>query len=185
MSETGLNYQEKSIYMSDNTRTYELGYLLVPTVPETGVEAAVQELNTAITNAGGTIVNAGNPEFIDLAYTMEKSVASKKNRYSQGYFGWVKFDAAPETMEALKKVLDANANVIRYLLIKTSAQNLVIFRKPKIEAVRETAVDEVELLDESIDEELKEDHEKLPDLEGDILEEAAVQAPLEGEEKEE
>jgi ribosomal protein S6 len=181
MSETGLIIK-KEIIMSETSRTYELGYLIVPTVPEAEVEAAVQELSAAITKAGGVIVTSGTPEFIDLAYTMEKSIGSKKNRYGQGYFGWVKFDTDPEVLETLKKAFDANVSLIRYLLIKTSDQNLVIFRKPKNEAVREMAVEEI---DEMVDDIVAEDHEKLPDVEGDILEETTVQAAAATEEKEE
>lgn len=156
--------------MSETTRTYELGYLLVPTVPEAQVESTVQTLQSAITAAGATMVATGNPEFIDLEYTMEKSVASKTNRYSQAYFGWIKFDADPETVESLKKAFDGNNDLIRYLLVKTNAQNMVIFRKPKNEAVREVFADDVDaLLDEADDESLKEDHEKLPDLQEDVV----------------
>jgi ribosomal protein S6 len=156
--------------MSETTRTYELGYLLVPTVPEAQVESTVQTLLNAITAAGATIVSTGNPEFIDLEYTMEKSVASKTNRYNQAYFGWIKFDTDPETVESLKKAFDSNHDLIRYLLVKTSAQNMVIFRKPKNEAVREVFADDVDaLLDDTDDESLKEDHEKLPDLQDDVV----------------
>lgn len=164
--------------MSETTRTYEFGYLIVPTVADAQIEATVQNLNTAITGAGATVVaTGGTPEFIDLAYTMEKTVASKIYRYNQGYFGWIKFDADPEMIEALKKAFDANAEIIRYLLVKTSAQNTVIFKKPKIEAKRET---ESALDEEIIADDLALDHEKLPDLEGDILDETpAVQAAAE------
>lgn len=174
--------------MSETTRTYELGYLLAPTISETQIEASVQTLSDAISTAGGTIVATGAPEYIDLAYTMEKHIASKINRYSQAYFGWVKFDADPETMEALKKVLDSNVELIRYLMVKTSTHNTVIFKKPKIEAKRESSAEE--LIDEVLEAEntaddIIEDHEKLPDLEGDILDEEGTQAPKAVEEKEE
>lgn len=163
------------------TRAYELGYLLVPTAPETEVPALVERLKTAITAAGGTLASEGAPEFIDLAYTMEKSIASKKMKYSQGYFGWMKFEAVPEAADALKKAFDGMPEVIRYILVKTDLQNMVIFRKPKIEAIRETAAaDDDALLDEPIEDELKEDHELLPDVASDIVETPAEE-PVEKE----
>ncbi len=166
-------------------RVYELGYLLVPTIPETEAENAVGKLKELIEKLEGKIVSEGAPEFIDLAYTMEKTIASKKAKYSQAYFGWTKLEAAPEAIESMKKALDLNAEVIRYLLVKTSAENIVLFKKPKIEARRETVIDEEELDAAIAEEDLKEDHELLPNVEGDILEETAVQAPSEQEEKEE
>jgi len=167
------------------TRTYELGYILAPTVPETEVSVAIDGFKSAISALEGTILGEGAPEFIDLAYTMEKSIASKKYKYSQGYFGWIKFDATPEAMEGLKKTLDGIHELVRYILIKTSAENLVVFKKPKIEAIRESAgTDDEIVIDESEMDELKEDHELLPNVESDVVETPTEQAAPESVEKE-
>jgi ribosomal protein S6 len=163
--------------MSDTTiRVYELGYILVPTTPETEVEGKIDGLKAVITGVEGNILSTGAPEYIDLAYTMEKNVASKKLKWSQGYFGWIKFDAAPEALEAIKKSLDANLDLIRYILVKTTAENTVIFKKPKIEAKREQQLDEeIEVAEDEVLEEGEEDpaldHEKLPDVQSDIVSE--------------
>lgn len=168
--------------MSDTgTRVYELGYILVPNTPETEVPSHVDTLKKAITDLGGEIHSSGAPEFIDLAYQMEKNIASKKMKWNQGYFGWMKFTVTPDALEALKKVLDANVNIIRHLLIKTDAENSVVFKKPKVEAKRASLEEEVLLEDGEVleEEDMKADHEKLPDLEVDI---APVVEGKEGEE---
>ncbi|HWC57342.1 MAG TPA: 30S ribosomal protein S6 [Candidatus Paceibacterota bacterium] len=160
-------------------RCYELGYLIVPTVPETDVDKEVATLKGAIEKEGGTFHSEGHPEFIDLAYTIEKTVSSKKYKYAQGYFGWIKFTADPSALEAIKKSLDANLSLIRYILIKTSVENTVIFKKPKGEAKRETVLTEEEmdaLIDATDapapsvadDAEDAQEHEKLPDLSVDL-----------------
>ena len=160
--------------MSEITsRTYELGYILVPTTPEAEVASAVEALIATITGKGGIVVAQGDPEFIDLAYTMEKNVASKKFKWSQGYFGWIKFDTAPETLEALKKAFDGNQTLIRYILIKTTAENTIVFKKPKVEAKREAFLSDEEMaaLESATEEEIVDevaDHEKLPELSEDI-----------------
>jgi len=167
------------------TRAYELGYILAPTIPETEVASATDALKAAIGAVEGTIASEGSPEFIDLAYTMEKSIASKKMKYSQGYFGWMKFEATPEAMERLKKALDSQTDLVRYILVKTDLQNMVVFKKPKIEAVRELATGEDDgIAEESIEDELKEDHELLPDVASDIAEIPADTTKPEPEEKE-
>lgn len=164
--------------MSEITsRTYELGYILVPTTPETEVASAVEALTATITGQGGTVVAEGAPEFIDLAYTMEKNVASKKFKWSQGYFGWIKFDTAPETLETLKKAFDGNQTLIRYILIKTTAENTIVFKKPKVEAKREAFLSDEEMaaLESATEEEIADevaDHEKLPELSEDIAPES-------------
>jgi ribosomal protein S6 len=167
--------------MSEDTRTYELSFILVPTVPESEVDQKVAELKNAITALEGTIGAEGTTEFIDLAYRIEKNVKSKKMKWNQGYFGWMKFTAAPEALEALKKVLDGNLELMRYMLIKTSAENLVQFKKPKVEAMRSNvSIDDMDVSDEEMDEESVEDekevHETLPDVEGDMTD-APVAAP--------
>ncbi len=157
--------------MSETIRSYELGFLLVPTMPETEVDQAVKTLTDMIAAVSGEVTYTGAPEFIDLAYKMERSIGSKKFKYSQGYFGWLKFKASPEALESLKKTLDASTDVVRYLLIKTSEANNVIFKKPKIEAKRDNVMLDEELLsDDTLDDsDLKEDHELLPDVQSDII----------------
>ncbi len=157
-----------------NTRLYELGFVLVPTTAEPEVPAKVEALKQAIIALEGAVTNEGNPEFIDLAYTMEQTVGSKKNKYSQGYFGWVKFDLAPEALADLKKVLDGNADLVRYILVKTSAQNTVVFKKPKVEPKRDAAIlDEdlvgEELPDDGIVDDQSLDHERLPSVAEDLV----------------
>lgn len=177
-----------TLKMSDENRTYELGYILVPTLPESEVAEKVTALKAVIEKAEGAIGAEGTPEFIDLAYQIEKNVKSKKMKWSQGYFGWMKFTAAPEALENLKKVFDANEDLARYMLIKTDMANVVTFKKPKIEAKRdsvgeegeEVAFSEEELAaaNEDVAEDVQESHEKLPNLEDDIAEspEATVEA---------
>jgi ribosomal protein S6 len=161
-----------------STRVYELGYLLVPTIPEVEITSKVDDLKKTVTDLGGNINSSGAPEFIDLAYTIEKDVASKKFKWSQGYFGWMKFEAAPEALEALKKTLDGNTDIMRYILVKTHLENSVVFKKPKIEPKRDSGIDETLIEEEEIEtlEDEQEVHETLPDLEGDITAEEKEEA---------
>lgn len=166
------------------TRTYEFGYILAPAVPETEVPTHLDIFKKTIIELKGEILSEGAPEFIDLAYTMEKSIANKKMKYSQGYFGWVKFNASPEVMEQLKKTLDGIVELVRYILIKTSVENTIVFKKPKVEAIRDIDMDENEvILDESEGDILKGDHEMLPDLADDIADVQAEVLDIEPEEK--
>jgi ribosomal protein S6 len=169
------------------SRVYELGYLLVPTISDTDLTEATAKVQALIEKAGGNVVSTGAPEYIDLAYQMEQHVQGRINKWTQGYFGWMKFELDPSATEILKKSLDLETSIIRYLLIKTSLENTVIFKKPKIEAKRgadlaEDAIDEAALeaetealeasgeldaADDTADVELA-DHEKLPDVTADI-----------------
>lgn len=160
-----------------NTRLYELGFILVPTIPELEVAEKVEALKSLIKKEEGVVTTEGAPEYIDLAYTIERSLGSKKNKYSQGYFGFVKFEAEPSALEALKKALDIEESLVRYLLIKTDPTNTVIFKKPKIEAKRGDApsIDDADLeSDESVDDIIAA-HEALPDLLPEIEADASLE----------
>ncbi len=147
-------------------RVYELGFIIVPQTPEVEVPKEVDKLKSSLDEIGGTFISEGTPEFIDLAYTMEKNIGSKKFKWSQGYFGFIKFEAAPESLESLKKILDSNKELIRYILIKTSVENTIVFKKPKVEAVRESDSDgEIIIMDDSSSDELE---NELPDIKEDI-----------------
>jgi ribosomal protein S6 len=162
------------------TRLYECGYVLVPTIPESEVPTAVEAIKSLITSAGATITIAPDPEYIDLAYTMEKTVGSKKSKYSQGYFGFIKFETAPDTLEQIKKVLDAHLELVRYILLKTDADNTIVFKKPKLEAKRDSApIDEAELIADEAEEDMELDHEKLPDLAAEVADEITAPEPEE------
>lgn len=162
-----------------NSRLYELGFILVPTTAEVDVPTKVEVLKSLISKNGGTVTTEGTPEFIDLAYTMEKTVGSKKSKYSQGYFGFLKFETDPESLDSLKKLLDIEENLVRYILLKTSPANTVVFKKPKIEAKRGAEVLDEDLTDDSLEglDDISA-HEALPDLAPDI------EIPEEVEEKE-
>ncbi len=151
-----------------NERFYELGYLLVPTIPETEVADEVSKLKSAIEKEG-SVHSEGGPEFIDLAYTMEQTLGSKKHKYSQGYFGWIKFNADPASIAGITKALDSNTGLIRYILIKTNVENTVVFKKPKGDPKRETTLSDEEMAaliaaSEKEAAETVDEHEKLPEL---------------------
>ena len=88
----------------------------------------------------------------------------------------------PADIAAIQKALDGNNELIRYILIKTSADNVVVFKRAKgekrgltkkeeelFEGLAE-ATDEV-IEDEVVVEEKLAAHEQLPNLEQDLVEE--------------
>lgn len=152
--------------MSDETRVYELGYLLTPQTPEGTLEEKVKALSEVLSLDGGEVLSFGTPEYIDIAYPMHVKVRSTYTTYTQAYFGFIKFKQDPEKLESIKKSLDSDSDLIRYILIKTSAENAVVFKKPKLEPKR-GLLEELEVTEEEMAEE--EDvaiapHEALPEL---------------------
>lgn len=106
-------------------RVYEIGYLLNPNIQEADVEGEVDALRKMVTDNGGLPISEGKPELIDLEYIMDVVINNERNSFAKGYFGWIKFDVTPEKVEAIKKALDGNTSLLRFLLVKTIRESVV------------------------------------------------------------
>ncbi len=101
------------------TGVYEIGYLMVPSIAEENLGGEVTAFKDILSEHGVTFISDEYPKMIELAYEMSRSIANKKQKFSYGYFGWVKFECTPEVAHTLKNLLEKNEKIIRYLLIKT------------------------------------------------------------------
>jgi ribosomal protein S6 len=115
-------------------QVYELGYHIVSTVAEENLPKEVESLKAIVLQDGGSLVSEGEPKLINLAYSMTKSVADVKKTFNTAYFGWLKFETKSELMPSIKKAVDANPNVLRYLLIKTVRENTLYVPKLNVRA---------------------------------------------------
>jgi len=103
---------------------YELTYILEPQIQEEAVSGEVSQISILLEQHGATVVLNENPRLRGLAYTIEKSIGGKRRKFDQGYLGWIKFNALPESIPAINSELDGVNTIIRKLLIhgtKTSA----------------------------------------------------------------
>jgi len=111
--------------MEADPRVYEVGYLLVPSLKEEEVPAIYGNLKDLIANLGGQAVSDEMPTLINLAYSMQKVIENVHHNYDTAYFGWVKFVMDPEKVLELKKKLDLDTNIIRFLILKTVKENTI------------------------------------------------------------
>lgn len=101
------------------SRVYEIGYVFAPTIQESDLEKKVGTIRTPIEAAGGSFIAEGAPSLIRLAYDMTAREGDKNVDYDRGYFGWLKFEASPETAAALEAQLGADHTVLRHLIFRT------------------------------------------------------------------
>ena len=160
MSETkSINSQAKD---NDKYGVYELGYHILPTVAESEVDAKVNEIRELIKGLDGEFIMEGEPELIDLAYTMIVPRGGHNDKYDKAYFGWIKFVVPRISMPALRKELKLNQNLLRFILFKTVPEdtraNLKMVNELKevkndstIEHKTETDEEAVEVSEESLD----------------------------------
>lgn len=108
---------------------YEVGYLMIPSIPEENLGEEVTSLKDALSEKGAIFISDEYPKLIELAYEMFRSIASKKQKFSYGYFGWVKFECTKSEAREIKNMLDKSENLIRFLLIKTVRENTMSIKR--------------------------------------------------------
>ncbi len=112
-----------------NARVYELGYLLVPTITEDEIGAAYGNLKDVVMSFGGNMISDDMPKMTNLAYEMLKVVQNVRSKFTTAYFGWVKFEMSPAQVLELKKKLDLDPLVLRFLIIKTVKENTIAAKR--------------------------------------------------------
>ena len=110
-------------------KVYELGYLLVPTIKEEDVPALYGNMKELVSSFGGEVVADEMPKMLTLAYTMQKVVSNVRSKFNTAYFGWTKFTMGAEQVLELKKKLDLDPNIIRFLLLKTVKENTIASKR--------------------------------------------------------
>ena len=111
---------------NDETAVYEVGFHVVPTVQETEVAAVAARLHAALLKAEGKIIEEIPPKKIQFAYRIERSVAGKREKYTEGYFGSIKFEAPREAIKPFEEMLRADHEILRFLLVHTTRESIVI-----------------------------------------------------------
>jgi ribosomal protein S6 len=148
----------------DSLAVYELSFLLLPSLAQEQVPAKADAIKNVVTSAGGTVISGEEPILIDLAYGMVKVISTVRHKVTTGYFGWTKFEISTTGIEAVKKALDSNDDVIRYLIIRTVRENTLLNGKMKLqkemirrdEEVEEEVVAEKEIVPEDVDKSIDE-----------------------------
>lgn len=117
------SHMEKDIKHEGRSKVYEIGYLVLPTVPEEHVGQEVQKVKALIESAGGSLITEDFPKLRQLAYTMKKHIGGRNLGFDKGYFGWVKFEAPTVEAPAIKAGIEKMENLLRFLIIETIREN--------------------------------------------------------------
>lgn len=142
------------------TRIYELGYLLLPTVLEDKIQDEVSLIRDLIVENQAAVISEDAPKSRTLSYEMSKTISNKIIRFNSAHFGWIKFEAYPATNITIKDKLDKNNNILRFIIVKTVKEDILAkkpivnkkpLRKPALEKKTKETVSEEEM-DKTIEE---------------------------------
>jgi ribosomal protein S6 len=108
---------------ADKRPVYEVGFHLLPSITEEGLGAAVEKVRALLN--GAEIIAEGAPVKTTLAYTIERAATGKHEKFTQSYFGWIKFVAEDRSgLPALEASLLAQHEVLRAILIETVREDV-------------------------------------------------------------
>ena len=114
-----MSEKKTEVLKEDASQIYEIGYLLVSSIPEEKVTAEVASLKEILSKKSAVIIAEEAPELRTLAYTMIKKIGASNHRFEQGYFGWFKFELLKKDIEVVKKAFEENPSMLRMLVIST------------------------------------------------------------------
>ena len=119
----------KTIEMpEEEQKIYELGYLLAPIVSDEKVESENERIRDVLESFGRIISNEA-PIMKDLEYEMDKIITGKKYNFSSAYFGFFIFETEPQNIENIKKEIEKNDNIIRFIIIARTKDSLLEKKK--------------------------------------------------------
>lgn len=114
----------------DRQTVYEVGYLIVASIPDEKVPEEADKVRKIINDAGASIIAEEVPHHQQLAYTIRrKTVSGSYDKYDQAYFGWIKFELGSSKIEAVKKSVEVLPSILRMLLITTVRDNTYLGKR--------------------------------------------------------
>lgn len=112
--------EEKNL---DDVQVYEIGFHIIPSIPEEKVGEVVTKLKDVLEANNSSVISEEFPVSRPLAYTITKEVDGENRKFNKAYFGWVKFSAPIPSIAAIEKAFKAEVAVLRFLVIKTVKEN--------------------------------------------------------------
>lgn len=102
-------------------RVYELGFHLDPELPTEGVKKAYEAVRDVI-SANGTLVAEGEPQMIQLAYTISRQETTGRRDFNSAYFSWIAYEATPEAHAEVVAAAGANKSIVRFIDVVTTKE---------------------------------------------------------------
>lgn len=100
-------------------RVYELGFHLDPELPTEEVKKAYRAVRDVI-ESKGTLVAEGEPQMIQLAYTISRQETAGRRDFDSAYFSWIVYEATAEDHAEVLSAVGADLHIIRFIDLITT-----------------------------------------------------------------
>ena len=95
----------------DEARVYELGFHIDPELSQEEVKKVYQGYK----DLAGAIVAEGQPQKVQLAYTISRKDTTGRRDFDTAYFGWIAYEADAATHEKVAEAAAEDARLIRFI----------------------------------------------------------------------
>lgn len=128
MSQTEGNPEVSSQANADPRPVYEVSFHVVPAVAEAQIGGVVEKIRAELAKGNAETITEGTPQKMSLAYTIERAEAGKREKFTESYFGFIKFATERENIPQLGEWLRNNKEILRYLIIETVREEAPVRR---------------------------------------------------------
>lgn len=140
-------------------RVYELGFHIDPELSNEEVKKTYQAIRDVAAKAG-TIVAEGEPQKIQLAYTVSRSEVGGRRDFDTSFFAWIAYETTGAGHEQVAEAVRATTRIFRHLDIRTTkeaAEHAALLNEVMLKAANSKEQEaEDEVSDAEIDQVLKE-----------------------------
>ncbi len=102
-------------------RVYELGFHIDADLPAEEAKKTYQAIRGAIA-AKGTVVAEGEPQKIQLAYTISRSESAGRRDFDASFFAWVAYEADGKAHAAVLEMIQEERRVFRFIDLRTTKE---------------------------------------------------------------
>lgn len=134
------------------SRVYELGFHLDPELPSEEVKKAYQAVKEVI-EAQGSLVAEGEPEKVQLAYTISRQENAGRRDFNSAYFAWVAYETSAENHAKVLEAVGEESRIIRFIDVITDKEAARHAAEMRLMAIKqpESVVDAEESTDAALD----------------------------------
>ena len=104
---------------SSETRVYELGFHLDPELPSEEVKKAYGSIRALVAEKG-VVIAEGEPQNIQLAYTISCQNATGRRDFNSAYFCWIAYEASARNHSEIISAANVDKRIVRFIDLLTT-----------------------------------------------------------------
>jgi len=114
-----IEVEETADDAGSETRVYELGFHLDPELSSEEVRGAYEAMRGLIAGKG-VVIAEGEPQTIQLAYTISRQDTTGRRDFNSAHFCWIVYEAPAESHAEILSAVNTDKRIIRFIDLLTT-----------------------------------------------------------------